>query len=703
MKQFWFTGILVATISGCSGSSNDITLPDPIPITPTAPEPQSPPEINSSQAFSGALVQPGSAQVEQFLKNGIYASSTNSPIFFTLEVDAAATTQSSESGGGFSTTTTQEQGVDEADRIEYDGNYMFVAAQPEWQPEGTVPAQIRILERNEDFSLTEVSALELPESAQNINGIYLGDSRLSVLSGGFPIMALAEISILPYGDYKTDVEVGIYDTSQPASTELISNITIEGWLVSSRRIGDQLYLVTAYSPTVNDLTIAPAEDAQKIENYETILATPIEDLMPSYTVGETSRPLHQAEDCFIPEAATDRDGFSQIISVIRINTQNPEDMSALCMSSLADLAYVSTESLYLASTLDNATALHKVGLSSELSYQASGSVEGVLGWNGQPQLRLSEQDNFLRIVSSDYRGADPEHRLTVLEQSGTDLSTVAILPNEQQSEAIGKPGEDIFAVRFIEDKAYIVTFERIDPLYVIDLADNRNPSIAGSLEIPGFSSYLHPLENDYLLGVGQEVELVAFTTDPEPIGETETDPEDPTDTEDPTDPENPTDPTDPDDPTDPEEPVEPINSVVLQGMKVTLFDVSDPANPVEVNTITKENSYTPVEYDYRALSVLSNGNQYQFAMPMEEWPVSDGIGITLWNPINSLLLLDVDTTPGAGALEERTQLSLEQDPKNYYFGGQDRSVIHGDNVYYLHGNQVWLGKWEAGSELQGPY
>ena len=121
---------------------------------------------------------------------------------------------------------------------------------------------------------------------------------------------------------------------------------------------------------------------------------------------------------------------------------------------------------------------------------------------GQSQLRLSENDEFLRVVTTDYSDSNPVHRLSILSEQGGELSNIATLPNESQPEAIGKPGEDVYAVRFTNDKAYIVTFERTDPLYVIDLTDNAQPEIIGSLEIPGYSSYLHPLSNNYLLGIG---------------------------------------------------------------------------------------------------------------------------------------------------------------------------------------------------------
>ena len=136
-------------------------------------------------------------------------------------------------------------------------------------------------------------------------------------------------------------------------------------------------------------------------------------------------------------------------------------------------------------------------------------------------------------------------------------------------------------------------------------------------------------------------------------------------------------------------------------MKLSLFDVSDPANPIEVNSIVKERAYTPVEYDYRALAVLNNAGHYQFAMPVEHWGGLNVIG--QWQPSHSLLLLEVDTQAAQPVLLERTSLSADNEQDFYIYGGDDRSVIHGEHVYYIHGNKVWHSLWQSEASIDGPY
>ena len=136
--------------------------------------------------------------------------------------------------------------------------------------------------------------------------------------------------------------------------------------------------------------------------------------------------------------------------------------------------------------------------------------------------------------------------MIVLEQDGAELVEVG------RVDGLGR-GEQIFAVRFLDDAAYVVTFRQVDPLYTIDLADPTNPRAVGELKIPGFSSYLHPVGDGLLLGIGQDATAEGFT----------------------------------------------------QGTQVSLFDVSDLASPQRLaqwTMPTDDNgaSNSEVEYDHRA-------------------------------------------------------------------------------------------------------
>ena len=139
-------------------------------------------------------------------------------------------------------------------------------------------------------------------------------------------------------------------------------------------------------------------------------------------------------------------------------------------------------------------------------YMGSERVEGDLYSGGNADFRISESSGAVRIVTTQWTG-DPEdsfrHRLYVVspEANAPELEVLGVLGDDPEAR-IGKPNEDLYGVRFMGDRAYMVTFERIDPLYVIDLSVPSAPAIVGELEVPGFSDLLHEVSDDLLLGLG---------------------------------------------------------------------------------------------------------------------------------------------------------------------------------------------------------
>ena len=642
------SALCIVGLSACSGDSSD-EKPVQTPIPTVVPQ------INAAVAFSGALTQVNQLTASRYIKNGIYSSIAQYAYQTAVPSEAAHV--------DFSTTNTQETGIDEADRFEYDGNTLYLAAYAEWQNDTNQPAHVRVLQRNVDYSLTQVAALPIAQENSNIDGIYLNNDRLAVISSAGYRYTFDSLIASPWGTFDHKFAVDFYNTSDVTAPTTLSNMQFDGSLLSSRRIGNNLYLVSSFTAHVEGLNLNASTDAERLANYRKIVATSTDDLMPKVHVDGQATSLFYAEDCAIPAQATEKDGYAQLLSVIKINMLDPSDIVASCISAMADMMYMSAESIYLGATVNEKTALHKIGLATASpDYQASGLIDGLIGWQSQRELKLSEKDGFLRVVTTDYSGSSPVHHLSVLNQNGNELQVVASLPNSSQPEPIGKPGEEIYAVRFFEDKAYIVTFERIDPLYVLDLADPFTPKVAGALEIPGFSSYLFPMDNNYLLGVGQQVNAAN-------IPETGSLPDEP---------------------------------VTQEGMKISLFDVGDPANPIEINSIIMAQAYTPVEYDYRALSALNSDGAYQFALPVEQWGQSDA-EMGLWWANSSLLLLQVDTNSGQPMLLQNKQVQVANPAAYYIYSGDDRSVIHGDHVFYIHGNQVWHSVWNDKLQPTGPY
>jgi len=369
--------------------------------------------------------------------------------------------------------------------------------------------------------------------------------------------------------------------------------------------------------------------------------------------------------------------------------------SSKCFVGATETLYVSPVSVYLASTrygysliegddgipwTDYAqpqveTDLHKFSLSSGLiSYEASGSVDGHLGWNIlRKPFRLSESGDDLRVITyTDELTPDRSPvAITVLRDTGDDeLEVLSRLPNGERPEPIGKPGEQLYATRFVGDRAYLVTFLATDPLYVIDLSQPDDPFVAGELEITGFSDYLHPIGGDYVLGIGKDAI-------PDPDGD--------------------------------------FRGAWYQGLKVSLYDVSDPNNPFEADAtiIGKRGSETPVLHDHRAFTFLqSEGSSSRVAIgAVVHERIPPGTIVQPWTffgwSYSGLHLFEVDTA--AGRILRRGEMRVEEyEPTPggrewpLIYRGEDRSVLAGDAIFYVHGDDVYTSLWSNPGLFEGP-
>jgi hypothetical protein len=383
-----------------------------------------------------------------------------------------------------------------------------------------------------------------------------------------------------------------------------------------------------------------------------------------------------------PEGIEPDDGYADLVTIVAFDLHSRQLVSSVCLNTVISGLHVSTKNLYLGASVgpfnERNTGVHKFALDAgQISYRGTGVVPGDIGWSAA-SFRMNEHDDHLRIVTTTMTFDDamignpdeptidiwipPEldHQLTILrEQAGSNrLQTVASLPNEAHPEEICKPGEDIFAVRFHGDRAYIVTFERNDPLYVLDLSNPTAPRIAGELEVPGFSTYLHPIGDDYLLGIGRE------------IGE---------------------------------QPGWPMPT----GVKVELYDVRNLDQPPEVRgtyVIGSSGTSSPALRDLRAISFLrTSDDQLRFTLPI------DVVEDRSWKG-PALYLYEVNGLSGeVASLDDAGQIvatGIEVSEEYYWLGNNGRNArsrLHGDAVYYINGRNVWSAFWGSPAEVNGPF
>ncbi len=361
-----------------------------------------------------------------------------------------------------------------------------------------------------------------------------------------------------------DTITSLYDVTDPADAALVRRSHLEGRIVATRSVGGVARLVLTSSlatrlPFVYPEQFGLNEQRALAENQRIIRDSAIDEWLPRWfdegtdgSFGEMSASL----DCSTVAAPHDFAGLgiSWIASIDLRGDDSP--VGAAGIVSNGEIVYASSSNIYLATVpwdwynpLDGQqpsneqppTMIHQFALGdgSSASYVASGEVPGGL----LNQFSMSELNGDLRVATTqqDWSGVQPsESGVYVLRPEGTDLVTVGSV------QGLGLT-EQIHAVRFLGTQAYVVTFRQTDPLYVIDLADPTNPVVRGELKIPGYSAYLHPVGEGLLLGVGQDANQDGST----------------------------------------------------QGTKLSLFDVSDPANPREISSLPI-GGYSEAEWDHKA-------------------------------------------------------------------------------------------------------
>jgi hypothetical protein len=693
------SAVMLASIllTACGGPSSSSREAEPTPK----------PTTTSTKARPGLLIPASSSEalglsLQQGLQNAGYTSGSRELILM-AGIAFEGGDVAADSGAGqdrFTSTNVQEAGVDEADMVKYDGEVLYFVDRGQWSDTGVlqdaqvdelsvaglsiVPAlhaPIIRLHKTDAANATasEVAQLSLPSDSFSIDGLYVYETLT-----GKELLAVGQTNAFVYWElFSSDYYwrngrtlVQAWNVDSPEQPKPSWSLEFDGSLLASRRIDDILYLVTRYSPTVEGIIDYPQTEADIAHNAMAIKQTPVTDLLPKqYREDGGTQELFEATDCYVPNAEysalTVPSAGGSLITVSAIDLNAPDSVTSICLNTYASGFYVSTQALYItANQGSDATLIHKIALDdSGPEYRGSGQVPGYLG-TSNPSFLMSENNGNLRVFSSSWadrffplpvideqENSEPvaviddglgRHRLTILRESdeANELQQVAQLPNANRPAAIGKPNEDIYSARFDNDRAYVVTFETIDPLYVIDLSDPTDPSIAGELEIPGFSTALQPVGHNLLLGVGHEVSPAAANT--------------------------------------------------VQGVKLALFDVSNLGAPIilDERIIGQTGSSSPALYNYHSLSLLQTDTDYRLAIPISRH--APGSHDSNPNPTDyqpwaddGLYMFDID--PSAGTLTERGKLILDRANEQPYSNlnlYESRSILHNEAVFFIGDGEV---------------
>jgi hypothetical protein len=572
-----------------------------------------------------------------------------------------------------------------------------------------VPSRLQAQRRQADGQLAAAGSLTLDTTASH-KGMYLAASaqRLAVLGQkniayNPALLAGSSTSVLPIALYSPQITLDLVSLEQTSSLSIASKIRIDGNLVGSRRIGNTLYVVSSWSPNLSKFIAGSDSKSAESQALQTGMTTA--DILPTINIdNQAAQPLLPDTDCYVQPA--NASPYVEVTTITAFDLSSPSlQRSSRCFVGGSDGLYMSSSNVYLSSSryysypldgaapvfikTDSTTDIHKFSLTgAQINYLGSGEVPGHLGWDKDKlSYRMSEYQGDLRVLSFTGqtgwgffggptilpapvattsttsaavapRSSLPPNvsttppspaTLTILREAGNQtLQAVGSLPNAQHPEPLGKPGEQVYAVQFVGPRAYVVTFRRTDPLYVLDVANAADPKAIGQLEMPGFSDYLYPMGDKLLLGVGKDADATGRVT----------------------------------------------------GVKVALMNVANPASPSLVKdfVIGKNGSDSALSFSGHGITLLQQGNVYRIALPVRAHETPYPGSVTAFQPTSQgLYRFEVDTTAqtlvSKPAVTSVVFTANDSAPWGKYFVAQDRSVLINDNAYYFSGGEFITADW----------
>ena len=505
----------------------------------------------------------------------------------------------------FSATNIQVQNVDEPDYIKTDGKYLYVVNQ-NW---------LTIIDAYPAETSKVILKIALDVEQQNIENIFLnGDKLVIFYYGSSQTYGIAQYDFAPYPIYTPKTFSIIIDVSDREKPKIVTKFEIDGSFVSSRMIGDIVYLVTNSGvdytnpiiprimedssiilpdvyrfpnpePNYTFNTVTSFNVAGNLKNSETFLMGYSNTIYVSekniyityqknipYTYYDTMNKdrFFEVVVPLLPKGIQDQiraiqndvgiDPYAKWIKISNLLQDTYNNLPKDEKEKLFNQIQKSIEEYDTRIQSDTTrTVIHKIGLDNgDLKYVSNSEVPGYL----LNQFSMDESGNRFRIATTSESfsrsGSSPSSNVYVLDESLKQVGSLAKIA----------PDERIYSTRFMGDKLYLVTFKQIDPFFVIDLSTD-SPKILGALKIPGFSNYLQPYDENHIIGIGRDTKQNEW------------------------------------------------GGIQSNGVKISMFDVSDFKNPKETDTIVVGNSSTDSEALYNHKALLLDKQKNVMSIPIK--------------------------------------------------------------------------------------
>ncbi len=492
-----------------------------------------------SDVYKGMLFDGITNELEVSVEQSEKASTTNRDVVTDM---AVATESASSSKQDFSTTNTQVENVDEADIVKTDGEYIYY-----------VLNGVLHIVKSDTLEIVSNIRIQSDDERFTIYEIFLKDDKVVLLGNGYtlgePITNTNEeenslVDRVRVNTLQTAKAI-VYNIENKNNPELVREVALEGNYLDSRMVGDNLYLISRKSAyfygEVEDNTILPL-------------------MKDSITSSDEIKRVN-CTDIIYFEGTEDK----SFMIVGGFNINENEEVCVETFFGAGDTVYANEKNLYLTQRVwknNYKTTIYKFGLEdARIKLLAKGEVDGQLN----NQFSMDEYDGNLRLATTSYITVEPQKDEEL--DGGVMMTTLATRKTtnnlyvlNENLEEIGKienlaEEEQIYSVRFIGKIGYIVTFKEIDPLFVIDLSNPTNPQVKGELKIPGYSSYMHPYDENHIIGIGYNTKDNGY------------------------------------------------GGVTNSTMKMSMFDVSDLENPKEIFNVDIGTDYasSEVTYNHKAL------------------------------------------------------------------------------------------------------
>ena len=449
------------------------------------------------------------------------------PADATAEAGSASTQADAKSPDNVSGTNNQEQGVNEADILKTDSDGNLYVINDNWFViEDAFPAE----------NMSELSRLDLGGYA---SALFFNETEqlAFVITHVQPDIIqkqtnpLADTVIIAPEIYQPKFELIVINVQDKSAPNIVNRQMLDGNYISSRRIENRMHIVSDYNLQVpaglrnNELVQAIQKrfydqnttdaDRNALRTdlkgiVRTYLSTiDVNELLPATYVNENgqyiAQPLLACDALYHPDVTIN---YPRLLMVSSLNLDG-SSLSSNAIVANGYLTYASKDNLYISQpswgwwwfdNTDQQTVIHQFSIGQEQpAYVATGVIPGAV----KDTFSFSEHNGYLRVTSTEI-GFDTvtgerssNNRLQILKD---DNAGELALVSEIEGFA---PGETIFSNRFMGDRGFVVTFRRIDPLFSFDLSDPEAPQLTGELEIPGFSDYMQPIDENHLLTIGK--------------------------------------------------------------------------------------------------------------------------------------------------------------------------------------------------------